>query len=161
MSSIYREEAINILQQSLSDLSKLDAKNDEIIEQALLLCRKAIDDGDCKAVAALAVCYEEGIGVTKNLEYAIKLYEQAIESKNSYAMYRLANICKKDNIKKALALYNEASKLDNHDAMVQLAICYNNGTGVKKDVHKYKDFMKRAYKLGNRHRACVLANMFL
>jgi TPR repeat protein len=40
----------------------------------------------------LALCYENGTGVTKSAEKAVELYERAIELGNASAMFNLARV---------------------------------------------------------------------
>jgi TPR repeat protein len=90
--------------------------------------------GNASAMFNLAVCYENGMGVTKSAEKAVELYERAIELGDASAMFNLA-VCYENgegvtkSAEKAVELYERAIELGNASAMFNLALCYENGDG--------------------------------
>ena len=111
--------------------------------------------------------YENGVGVERNYEKAIELYEKAIELGNSIAMNNLGNIYKsgtlvKQDYEKAIELYEKAIELGDNDAIYNLGIIYyyhitDNGKALKLLIDAYnkgigtffhiENLMKRNYKL--------------
>src|SRR3989338_1065280 len=58
--------------------------------QSLNYYQKAAEQGNEKAMLALARMYYYGIGVDKDQQAAFKLYEQLAARNNAYAQYKMA-----------------------------------------------------------------------
>ena len=52
------------------------------VDKAVVLLRERVKDGDCEAMWMLGVCYELGIGTERDIEGAVKLYDQSHEEGN-------------------------------------------------------------------------------
>ncbi|KAG9289248.1 hypothetical protein G9A89_007493, partial [Geosiphon pyriformis] len=138
-------------------------------EKAFELYSKAAEAGDLDAQYALALCYEYGLGTTKNVEKAFGLYSKAAEAGNTNTQYNLA-LCyangkgTKRNEEKAFELYSiaaEAGDLDaqyaiarsaeagNIAAQTNLGFCYANGKGTKRNEEKAFGLYSKAAEAGN------------
>ncbi|KAF9124819.1 hypothetical protein BGW39_007866, partial [Mortierella sp. 14UC] len=110
--------------------------------------------GHLEAQAALAFCYEFGLGIQADFVEAERLYILAAERNNGLALSRLAFLrkygrpsVKIDRIESeywqqkinqqgpaALAWLMEAASVDNHDCcQYALGVCYHDGVGVEKN----------------------------
>jgi TPR repeat protein len=94
------------------------------LARAVMLFHKAAESGSAAAMFNLALCYENGTGVTKSAEKAVELYERAIELGHAGAMVNLA-VCYENgtgvtkSVEKAVELYERATELGDASAMVQ------------------------------------------
>jgi TPR repeat protein len=133
-------------------------------------------------VNLLAIMYENGIGVPKNIPKSIELYKQAIKLNNPNAMNNLAYIYSNNdvlknipkaielheegkivtkNISKAIELYKKAVKLNNSKAMNNLAYIYKNDKYDKYDIQKAIKLYEKAVKLNNPYAMRNLAFIYL
>ena len=69
--------------------AKLARKKKDIFNQAFELFQSAADQGNPDGQYNLAVCYEKGLGVEKNMEKAICLYQLAADQKHKHALHNL------------------------------------------------------------------------
>jgi len=105
-------------------------------------------------VNLLGHCYDNGIGVEKDISKAVRLYQRAIDMGNPLAMFNLA-VCYKygqgveKDLSKAVGLYQQAADMGNSNAMNNLGNCYNHGQGVEKDISKAVGLYQRAADMGN------------
>jgi TPR repeat protein len=100
--------------------------------------RGIAEAGDASAQLNLGKAYEDGDGVPKNDESAVKWYRKAADQGNADAesrlgiMYRLGlgvNVDKEE----AARWYHKAAKRGNSQAMFNLGAAYYNGDGVPSD----------------------------
>lgn len=90
-------------------------------------------DGECR----VAQCYETGTGVTTDLDKAAQLYERAAAKGSARAMTRLASFAQRgvggvlQSDQKAFELCKRAAELGHREAQHDLAVMYDNGTGVR------------------------------
>jgi predicted Zn finger-like uncharacterized protein len=97
-------------------------------------------------------------GVTKDVNAAAKLYQQAAELGNSMGMFNLARAYENgqgmpQDYQKALHWYKESSLHGYTDAMRNLHDLYVFGKGVTKDVEEGERWMRRAAEMGNKEAA--------
>jgi TPR repeat protein len=96
------------------------------------------EKGDASAQFALGKAYEEGNGVPKSDESAVKWYRKAADQGNAPAetslgiMYRLGQGVNRDK-EEAVRWYRKAAKQGNPQAMFNLGVSYYNGDGVSSD----------------------------
>lgn len=96
------------------------------------------EQGDASAQCSLGKAYEEGDGVSRNYELAIKWYRKAADQENPTAetkmglMYRLGLGVDRDK-EAAVRWYHKAANLGDSDAMFNLGASYYNGDGVPVD----------------------------
>lgn len=115
--------------------------------------------GDAEALLNLGVRLWEGEGTAKDTARAMECIKAAGEKENAQANYILGMIYLGDDeymdIKKAVACFEEASRLNFAPAMTELAVMLLNGDGAKKDEQRAAMLLSMAEKLGD-ERASVL-----
>ncbi|EXX55673.1 Kin1p [Rhizophagus irregularis DAOM 197198w] len=109
----------------------------------------------------LAICYENGEGTEKSLEKAFYWYQKAAENGEKEAMFNLASSYynnydvekmeqntekafywyqkaaeNEKNLEQAFYWYQQAAENGYTEAMINLAICYENGKGTEKNLEK-------------------------
>ncbi|OHT10206.1 hypothetical protein TRFO_20595 [Tritrichomonas foetus] len=76
------------------------------------------------------MCYELGIGTSSNLDKALKYYQKSAAANNDFGMLSLGRFyekyCAHNKAKKKqiFHLYEKSAKQGNHQAMYNLALCY-------------------------------------
>jgi TPR repeat protein len=108
----------------------------EEIEHALKIIEKLLTQKDSPkrthAFFLRALWHYYGIGGNKDNQIAFKLYKEAIDLNNPFAMNELGYLYLKDkHYKDALELFERAVGLNNIPAMNNLAYMYKTGEGVK------------------------------
>ena len=109
--------------------------------------------GDSLAITALGDCYYYGRAVEKNLKKAQELYRKAAEMGDPYGQSNLA--CSYDGFGEtidygqAVYWYEKAAAKGMLTAYTNLAICYRDGKGVKKDIHKAIELLNTAIERGS------------
>ena len=140
--------------EQLSDriLAKLDAgKWDEAFEELKML----ESDGNAAAIAVLAQFYLHGIGVAKDTELAVELFEKAISLGCGEAAWELGKQYYNDdsellqNRSKAVSILEKGANLGDASCMGALARCYLFGNGVSENHTKAFDYAIRAAKVGD------------
>ena len=134
----------------ISDLSNiyntaLDTYCMEDYEYTHKLLKIALKEKHFLAYLWLAILYEQGLGVSKNIRVAIKYYKQAIELNNTLAMRRLGNIYLNDSslmVNKGIKLYERAIELGDNKALLDLIDKYSKGYGYLKP-NKIKEMILR------------------
>lgn len=104
------------------------------------------NSNDVDANLALAKCYQEGIGISKDMSKAVVIYIKVLKKDptnleanlNLAKIYQEGGIGVKEDISKAITYYQAVLKLDpkNLEANLALAKCYEEGSGVKKNINK-------------------------
>ncbi len=105
------------------------------------------DNGD--GIWALALCYEHGRGVAKNIDIAIELYERGAElghapSQHSYACYLFRGDYLEKNNKKAFDLCMKSALQGYGLAMADVGRCYQFGTGVMGNMKTAVEWYEKA-----------------
>jgi len=110
---------------------------------------------DCsKYVNLLGYCYQNGIGVEKDLSKAVELYQRAVDMGEVHAMtnlgycYRTGQGVEK-NLSKAVELYQRAVNMGEVCAMTNLGYCYRTGQGIEKNLSKAVELYQRAVDMGD------------
>jgi len=101
----------------------------------------------------LGWCFENGIGVDKNVQKAVELYQEAVKQKNVFAYVSLGLCYKKGigvekNIPKAIELFQRAAEQKNAHGQYNLGLCYEKGIGVKQDEQKAIELYEKAAEKG-------------
>ncbi|THD76788.1 sel1 repeat family protein [Thalassobius vesicularis] len=112
---------------------------------------KAADQGHLDAMASLGVLYQNGIGVTKDLDRARTLYEGPAAQGNARAQNNLGLLYVRgegveQDYGKAAALFAAAAEQGLKVAMTNLGVMYENGFGVPLDEARSAEL----YRLGGR-----------
>ena len=115
---------------------------------------RAAGRGEAEAQANLAILYQTGVGVPKDLAKAADLYNLAAAQGNAVAQNNLGRMYDKGigvekDLKKAVALYEKAANQGNADAQNNLAFLYWNGVGVPRDLSKAMALYRQAADQGN------------
>src|SRR6185369_16880914 len=109
--------------------------------------------GNSFAQANLGWCYEKGLGVDKNVQKAVELYQEAVKQENFYAYVSLG-LCYKNgigverDIQKAIELFQRAAEEKNAYGQYNLGWCYEKGVGVKQDERKAIELYQKAAEQG-------------
>ena len=108
------------------------------LRKAAKLYQKAADQGNARAQVNLGWLYENGWGVPKDLGKARELYQKAADQGNQSAIGKLNNLSTPTEPKQG-------------DAATQfsLALQYENGEGVPKDLGKAAELYQKAADQGN------------
>ncbi|VEG89680.1 SEL1-like repeat protein [Legionella spiritensis] len=119
------------------------------------------------AMIFLAQLYSKGLFVDQDIEKAIALYEQAIESGHPVAMTHRAEMYYEGGLDgddpylfKTIALYERAIAKNEPDAMVNLAMIYEQGLDGRIDTGKAIALYKRAIELNHSGAMVRLARMY-
>jgi hypothetical protein len=121
--------------------------------------------GDAKAEYDLAVKYEKGMGMPRDQDKAVELYQESAASGYSPAQfslgvsYELGQGVSKD-IGRAVELYQQAANQGNSDAICKLAFLYQSGKGVPKDIGKAIELYGKSSALGNAFSEFMLGQMY-
>ena len=119
---------------TLVTLTQLEAKTAS--EIAALKRRGRL--GDPQAQTELGQCYEHGIGVSENIDLAVKCYRLAAEAGHARAQFYLGRCYEEGNgvfidTVKAVQWYRRAAERGDVEAQFQLGLCYELGRGLSKD----------------------------
>ena len=140
--------------------------SDKKYEQAIYWWQKAADAGDSGAQYRLAICYQNGNGVVKDIEKAVYWWQKAAGAGDSDAQYRLAFCYLKGDgvekdVEKAVYWCQKAADAGNSGAQYLLAFCYLKGEGVEKDVEKAVYWWQKAADAGDSDAQYRLAFCYL
>ena len=106
------------------------------------------------------LCYQQGIGVEKDIELAIYWYQQAALKNEKNALYHLAMLLMKQkdrNMENIFQLLLQAAREDHPLAQYNLGVMYQKGDGTNMDMHQsiywyeqasLKDIPMALYNLG-------------
>jgi TPR repeat protein len=119
-------------------------------EKAFSNFKKASELNQSEAKYLLGLCYYNGLGIEKNEELGIKWIEKASQDNIPKAHFFLSNFFLKGKDEhKAVFHLKEAAKRNHLKAQYNLAECYLNGEGVKKDLKKACYFFQKAADSGD------------
>ena len=122
-------------------------------EEAVMYYQKAAIQGDARAQNNLAICYNRGEGVAKDMGKAVQWYRKSADQGNPIAQSNLA-VCYLygDGVTKdwamAVSLYKEAAAQDHAFAQRKLAQCYQFGKGIQKNDQEAAKWYEKAANLG-------------
>jgi len=126
--------------------------------------RKSFDKGFDWDGYNLANCYYNGYGVPKNYLKALKLYREVYDLENSAsgsAINMLGVIAyNRRDYKPAVTFYKRGTEKDYNWAYYNLAECYYNGYGVKKDKNKAYELYRKAAELGIEKARSIINNWY-
>jgi TPR repeat protein len=154
----------------LIDIARLREEADELTEEPFTPARakrrfallmRALRHRDPYLVWSLADAYQHGDGCAPSLKRAIKYLEIAVELGQADAMTSLGKICVEEldppNWPRAIALYKAAAARGQEHAMYNLALCYRNGEGVRRNPASALRYLKRAADAGHPQAMAQLA----
>lgn len=102
----------------------------------------------------LGYCFEQGIGVSKNLFKAFEYYDKASKKGNLHGKFNLAScfeygIGVEQDEYKAFSIYQELNDIGYIDAKNKVAWYYENGHIIKRDINKALELYKESANSGN------------
>ena len=121
------------------------------LAEAFKLFTAASEKGFIPAAFCVAECYENGNGVEINYTHALNFYTKAASQKWENATIKKSN-ADAENGKRRLARigkYWQAAVENDANAQYQVAVCYLDADGVKKDVKKAFNWFSAAAKQNN------------
>eukprot|EP00960_Hanusia_phi_P029530 748005-Hanusia_phi.AAC.6 len=109
-------------------------------EEAFRLYEEAADVS-WKAIAQLARCYQDGVGVEKDLARALELNMIAadvdVRAQVNLGIAYQYGIGVERNEEEAFVWFDRAAQHGDADAMLNVALCYSSGRGVREDEARY------------------------
>ncbi len=125
-----------------------ESKDPKIEQKALKYIQLAADQLLPRALYAMGVIYEYGVGVEKSPEKSADYWLAAAIRWNAAAQYEIATLLEKkfDSSSKKMAfewMYSSARQGDD-DAMVSLGYYYEHGTGTEIDLNKAFEYYQKA-----------------
>jgi len=138
---------------------------EQVCEGSIDVWQKEAENGNPKAQWLLGRCYEEGLGVEKNLIRAVKLYKKAAEQEFAVAQYELGccysigkGICEDKN--ESFKWIKAAAEQDYVVAQTILGSCFMDGEGTTINKTKAIKWIKKATDQGYALAESVLGDCF-
>lgn len=118
--------------------SSIFSNGKENIQSKAGIHNTSIQQGNAKEQYELAVLYENGIGVTKDIDQALFLYDKAAEQGHVTAQNHLGVVYSQGTVitgddAKAVFWFRKAAEQGDLTAQNNLGLCYAEGTGVARD----------------------------
>ena len=161
----------------IESINEIAGKEDEdgsvakLYEQAVELFKKAQKEKCARASNNLGMCYEQGVGVEKDIGEAYDCYLEAANQGFTQGMFNVAYLCLKKAESSSLnedyeeAVYWFRRTLNNDpnyaEANFYLGFFFENGFGVDKDFHKALEYYKKADKQGFKKAAMKCGDLLL
>lgn len=120
-------------------------------KESVKWAEKAAAQGNGDGSFTLALAYEHGRGVSKNMKKAAELYQKGADAGNARCMnslgafYIRGNQVPKDE-KKGFELIQQSADLGDAEAMVNLGRCYQFGTGTTGNMKKAVEWYEKSLK---------------
>lgn len=112
--------------------------------------KKCAENGDVRAQNSLAIFYEKGRGVDKNLNEAIKWYKKAVEQEHVGSMNNLGCLYYGEkNYEEARIYLTMAAEHGVAQAQNNLGVIYDHGLGVARDEAKAEMWIRKAAEQGD------------
>lgn len=156
------------------DIAKLREQADKLTEapftpakakRRFALLTRALRHRDPYLVWSLADAYRHGDGCQPSLKRAVKYLEMAVELGQADAMTSLGKICFEEldppDWPRAIALYKAAAARGEEYAMYNLALCYRDGEGVRRNLASALRHLKHAADAGHPAAMAQLALVIL
>lgn len=141
-----------LYEEGMKYLTGTDAESDPV--KAFECFKQSANQGYTKAQYQLCVCYDEGIGVRKNIAEAARWCEMAAyggydkaQSEIGYCYEYGHGVLR--NTREAVRWYRIAAEQGNIEAKNNLAFCYQKGRGVNKNVSEAIRLYKEASDAGH------------
>lgn len=130
----------------------LDEKMKRYRESAKWYMRAA-ELGHKEAKSALALYYMEGIGVDRDVEKALKLFEDCYYHREGRAMWTAGRLYEEGTVvpqsyETAAMWYRRGEELDHWLSCYKLGMFYSEGKGVQKDLAEAIRLLRKAAELG-------------
>ena len=119
-------------------------------KQAFYWFQRAAERGIADAVYALSECHARGEGTPIFLEKARELLERAADMGQFEAQYDLGmKLLGEKKFKSAVSWLSKAAAQNDSFAQYQLALCYEEGTGVEQNTETAIEWYEKAAALGD------------
>lgn len=113
-------------------------------EQALYWYTQAAGQGHASAQCTLSTLLSTGEGIVRNVESAKQWARKAIRQGNATAAFNLATIYRdQQRPAQAFRCYQQAARMGDSDAMLQLGLCCLFGLGTAQDAAAARDWLQR------------------
>ena len=135
--------------------TEFDTKSEEEYAKDLKKFQAEAEKGSAEAMYRLGRMHEEGRGsLTNDYKAALVWYKKALEKKHPATMNHVATMFMTRqgvdmDFEKAVKLYEEAAKLGNTDAMLNLGVLHEYGLVFKKDYKEAVKLYEKAAEGGN------------
>ena len=107
--------------------------------------RAAAESGNATAQNRLGLCYNEGKGVTKNIEEAARWYRMAAEHGYIAAQWNLGFLFfENNNYMEAIPWLRKAAEQGHRYAQYYLGLCYDGGYGVSQNQNEAVKWYRKA-----------------
>ena len=139
-----------ILRSTAHDDSNKTTAVDSQVDERVKNLLTAAENGDYDAFYELALCYEEGEGIEKNMTEAAKWFELAAEEGDAKAQNKIGEFyyyglgVKKKDTKTAVKWFQMSAEQGHSGSQCWLGYCYKRGIGVDKDIDKAKMWYQKA-----------------
>jgi TPR repeat protein len=138
--------------ESYEDALAADARGDHV--EAVRILRPLAEQGHVAAQVDLGIQYENGEGVDKNLEQAVKWYRLAADQGDARAEVNLGwmysqGLGVQQEDREAAVWYRKAGEQGNVRAQHNLGVIYETGRGVPKDAQESLKWYRRAAQGGD------------
>jgi len=138
------------------------ASEDEKPETAAGFFHRAAKGGNANAQCNMGHLYEHGLGVPADERKAVEWYRQAALQKHPKAMNAMGLACFRANeLEDASSWFSSAADYDYPNAMVNLALCFEEGNGVNKSEKLAVWYYRKAIELGSDTAMTNLATLLL
>ena len=133
-------------------------------EEAVKWYRKGFDKGYDWSGYNLALSYSNGTGVPQDKQKALELYKEVYDLENSASgssANAIGNVYYRQNdYEESIEWYNKGIEKNSGWAYYNLADCYYDGNGVKKDKNKAYELYKKAAELGIEEATSIINNWY-
>ena len=123
--------------------------------------RKKAEAGDALAQLNLGAAYDNGMGVSRDVDKAIEWYKKSADQGLAEAQFNLAHILVAEDISAvgAAEYMLKAAEQGMADAQYLMGVTYAEGIGVEPDEEKARVWLKRAIAQGQKDAAKFLKKM--
>ncbi|MBR5640374.1 MAG: sel1 repeat family protein [Muribaculaceae bacterium] len=134
--------------------------NEGMPEEAFPWFVKAAEQGFARSQNELGLLYQDGEGVEQDIEKAAYWFEKAAMQGHPGGMNNIAAIYfNEGKYENAIPWLEMATKTEYVEALYNLAICYEKGYGVEKDIEKAKSLLQIAADKGDIYSAIYLKKL--
>ena len=134
------------------------------VDDLFIACKKYADMNNPIAIFNLGILYNKGIGVLRNRDKAIELFERSAELDDVCGLFCLALIDRtsgEDGLYKAMSKYLKAAKLGDSYSAIEIGNFYEYGILISKNYVSALEWYNSATKNGNTFGMLHEANMHL
>jgi len=133
-------------------------------QEDLFKALKNSDPSDEERQVGLGMCYENGVGVPKDLAFAFQCYSEGAQ-KNPIADLRLGRcyekgIGVKQDQETAFKWYQSSAINGNNEAQFRLAICFEKGHGTQQNQQRAAEYYQASAEQGNAEAQFKLADCY-